>query len=106
MFLGASPDGTVIAASVIDTSCTPSVGGLRLDLPATLNVFNIPWAMCGEPSGAGTKHAIPYVPAVSSVSTVVFCFGASTPGVPDTLGSDAEIFSNAALSCDESAFLN
>ena len=54
--------GTVIAVSVIDTSATPSVGGLRFDLPETVKTLNMPCAVCGVPSGAGMKHASPYVP--------------------------------------------
>ena len=41
------------------TSATPSVGGLRFDFPDDVKTLNMPWAVCGEPSGAGTKHAIP-----------------------------------------------
>ena len=59
-FFGASPDGTEIVVSLSVMSASPSVGGLRFDFAVdTSNTFTMPCAACGEPSGAGTKHAMP-----------------------------------------------
>ena len=57
---GIPSDGRVIAVSLSVTSRTPSVGGFALDFePLTSNVFTIPCATCGDPSGSATKHSTP-----------------------------------------------
>src|SRR5215217_3310078 len=100
--------GAVIAESVIDTSLTPSVGGLRFDLPETVNTLNMPYSACDLPSGAVMKHTMPYVPAGSCVSVVVDCFGLSSDGLPFTVGSPpgAAIFSKPELSLAVTAFFS
>src|SRR5690348_11941925 len=85
---GSPDDGTVMPESSIDPCVTPSVGGVALDFPDTLNTLYMPCAACGLPSeAAGTKHTIPYVPAVNFVIVVVDAFGLSSDGVPYTVGS-------------------
>ena len=55
---GTPLDGNVTALFVSVTSDTPSVGGLNDDFaPDTSNVFTMPWAMCGLPSGQGGEEA-------------------------------------------------